>query len=85
MELSRPSSPIFSCRDDRPIPVTDTTIGQNGYFYPESCQVETFEWFSQQTELDENDLVALRSNGKAISAKWSYPGYGGSFFFNIAR
>lgn len=70
--LARPTNPIPACRDDRPAPVTDA---QRGFFYPETCRTILLDWFVEETDLDEDGLVALRDDGYAVNAAWAMPGY----------
>ncbi len=73
--LARPTNPIPSCRDDRSVPVTDTETGQDGFFYPEACQMETFDWFAAETALTAEGGIAMRANGRPVRADWAMPGY----------
>ncbi len=79
-ELARPVNPIFACRDDRPVPVTDDLIGQNGFFYPEACQTLLLEWFADQTQLTQDGEIALGPDDVAVRADWAFPGYDDSFW-----
>lgn len=52
------------------------TEGQNGYFYPESCETAEFEWFAQQTTTDRaGNVTLLGNNGRVRHAEWAMPGY----------